>query len=263
MKSFAEKKYWKDIYQKDYDWINAISNLKLMQSYYYFALMKILRRYISRDLETVLEVGCAPGNYLVKFAREFQLEPFGVEYAEEGYRATVKNFERYGLPVRNIVLADFFNPEFLGDHQGSYGVVFSAGFIEHFENPRKIIEQQLSLLKKDGILVCLIPNVRYINELFSSQEIIDIHNQEIMSIPAFQELFVGQGEILYCDYFGGPINFGLYKSRGILLKILHLGVYAFQRVFLDTLSKTLFLFFQKDPVNRYASPSLLCVMRRA
>lgn len=262
MKSLAQKNHWDKIYQKNYSLINKISNLSIFESYYYYALFSLLQRFLSKEYRSIIEVGCAPGNYLVKFYKKFSLEPFGIEYAEDGYRKTVENLRAYGVAENNIFLADFFDDSFLNNQMNSFDVVFSAGFIEHFPNPELIVKRHMSLVREGGLLICLIPNVRYMNAILTPKSIIDIHNLSIMNQTSFRKIFDGCGDILYCDYFGGLFNFGLYNYENPILRLIRIIAYVAQRILVDPILKLLFLIRGKDCTSKYWSPSLLCVIKK-
>lgn len=264
-KKLTNKDYWDDIYQRNFYILNTLSNFRWLQSYYHFVFQKILSRYIDLSRhKNVLEVGCAPGNYLVKLNRFFSLTPFGVEYAEKGYQETIQNFERNKLPGSNIFLMDFFSENFQKQNYERYDLVFSAGFIEHFSDPRSVILKQLDLTKKGGLLICLIPNVRYLNEWISPRDIVSLHNQSIMERSNFRKIFltIPKTSVLYCEYFGGVFNFGMLNMKNYFLKLLVIFLLIIQRFTLDLLQKIVFILFQKDFTSRYTSPSLLCILRK-
>jgi len=56
----------------------------------------------------------------------------------------------------NLVCGDIFkNPI----RENRFDIVCSFGFIEHFRNPKMVLEVHKKLLKPGGIIVCLIPNL--------------------------------------------------------------------------------------------------------
>src|SRR5687767_1378853 len=50
---------------------------------------------------SVLEVGSAPGSFLVKFSRAFGTVPYGVEYTESGAELNRRTFVEHGLDPAN------------------------------------------------------------------------------------------------------------------------------------------------------------------
>lgn len=149
-------------------------------------LANALRKHISINSGEVLEIGCAPGKWLVFMQKEFGLKPSGIEYTIAGMAATKKNFEMLELAYGNIWSGDFFQ---LRPTQ-EFDVVMSLGFIEHFMNVDDVIEQHLKWLKPGGILVLGVPNFRGIYkriQIILDKSILDKHNMDIMDPSYFAE----------------------------------------------------------------------------
>jgi 2-polyprenyl-3-methyl-5-hydroxy-6-metoxy-1,4-benzoquinol methylase len=164
----------------------------------------------------VLEVGSAPGEFLVKFGRKYQCTPYGVEYSERGVALNKRVFSSSGFPPENVIYADFFSPEFQERHRGFFDVVISRGFIEHFTDVESVLQKHMNLLRPGGYLVMSIPNLQGVNyalvRLFH-KEVIDIHNLKIMQKEAFARLFETTGvQRLFCDYYG-TFSFCLFNVK--------------------------------------------------
>lgn len=161
----------------------------------------LLPRYL-KTKGKVLEVGCAPGRYLIRLNKQFGLEPYGVDYEQSGVDETRRNFERAKLDASYIIHADFFSTEFQAKYQESFDVVFSNGFIEHFPNPREVVRLHSDLVKPGGQLIVMIPALRGVNYLIHrlvNVDVLRIHNTEIMTAKTFTDLFP-QAE--YCGHYG-------------------------------------------------------------
>ncbi|HJQ23329.1 MAG TPA: class I SAM-dependent methyltransferase [Blastocatellia bacterium] len=153
-----------------------------------------------------LEVGSAPGELLVKHHQALGCVPFGIDYSEPGVEANRQVFRAQGLNPDNVFCADFFGEAFQAQHRESFDVVFSAGFIEHFTDARRVVDHHLNLLKPGGYLVIGIPNLRGVNYWLLRafyKELLDIHNLDIMRRSAFAQLFdASKVERRFCDYYG-------------------------------------------------------------
>lgn len=158
------------------------------------------------DEGSIVELGCAPGRVLLDLCGRTGLRPFGVDSNEYGYRRTLEHFKQEGGDPSGIMYADFTDPEFRRLHANRFDVVWSAGVIEHFRNPRDIIGYHVELLRPGGTLVVSIPNFHGIMHpchAAFAPEILAVHNLDIMRRPAFEALFAGQGlDAKYCDYVG-------------------------------------------------------------
>ncbi len=150
----------------------------------------------------VLEIGCAPGKWLSFFAREFGMEPGGIEYSQAGMRATMKNLQLLGLPCGEILAGDFFTlpPEPV------YDVVMSYGFIEHFDNPDEVVARHLGWLKPGGVLVLAVPNFCGVYTPLQAaldKEILQKHNLAIMNLEYFRQMAARQSvALLDVGYIG-------------------------------------------------------------
>lgn len=187
----------------------------------------------------VLEVGSAPGKFLVKFSQRYDCTPYGVEYSEIGVELNRKVFSLHGLNPDNVIHADFFSEEFHRQYGGSFDVVISRGFIEHFSDVGSVIERHMDLLAPAGYLIVSIPNLKGINYALTwifSKEVVPLHNLEIMRTDAFTKLFVRSDlQRLFCDYYGTfsfnvictrqnspTMRFALSRSFEILQLVLNL-----------------------------------------
>jgi SAM-dependent methyltransferase len=102
----------------------------------------------------VLEIGCAPGKWLLFYAERFGARPAGIEYTELGASLTRRNLAEVGVEGE-VVHADFFTVE-----PRSADLVLSLGFIEHFDDPVEAFKRHLEFLRPDGTLVIGVPNFR-------------------------------------------------------------------------------------------------------
>ncbi len=182
----------------------------------------LFKSFLERGDEKILEIGCARGTSLVYFAKEFGYEPYGVDYSEIGCKMAEENLKRAGING-TILCEDIFKTSLKKE---SFDVVYSAGLIEHFDDPDKIINKHIELLKRGGTLIITIPNFR--DSLYLSlrklrgkeKELLETHNITIMDKGKLKEVLQGKGvQILMLDYFG-PINLILAfepKNRAMLL----------------------------------------------
>jgi SAM-dependent methyltransferase len=188
------------------------------QSYGSFELSNLLKAHLPvRPDWSVIEIGCAPGNNLVNLHRIFGYEPYGVEYSHSGVISTLETFCSHGFDAANVIEADFFDQEFHAKYAGSFDVVFSAGFIEHFDRPEEVLGLHVNLLKPDGYLICTIPNLLGLFYPFlrlCARDLLKAHNLEIMQRSMFARQFERLGlSVRFCNYFGGLQFYGSSLKR--------------------------------------------------
>jgi len=164
----------------------------------------------------VLEVGSAPGHHLVRLARTFGFEPYGVEYSDSGAALNRRVFSANGIDPDNVIHADFLSEAFHEQYRGRFDVVMSRGFIEHFTDVEEVIDKHLNVLADGGVLVVSIPNyggANYLIKWLLRRDNLAMHNLAIMNRPRFARLFDRAGlAASYCDYYG-TFNLGLFSTR--------------------------------------------------
>lgn len=176
----------------------------------------LYRRHMPRPGASVVEIGSAPGEHLVKLHERFGLVPYGIEYSPAGVKVNREAFSSRGLDPANVIAMDFFSDECLARYRESFDVVMSRGFVEHFDEPASVIDRHIDLLKPGGLLIVSIPNLRGVNysltRLFH-KELIPMHNLKIMSKVPFFELFdTTRVRPLVCRYVG-TFSFYLFNTK--------------------------------------------------
>lgn len=128
----------------------------------------------------VLEVGCAPGKFLLWAALAKQAYACGVEYAENSHKATLDLFEAAGVAA-DIRKHDFMQTTF---EPGSFDVVYSFGVIEHFDDPRPMVKKHFDMLRPSGTAIITVPHFGagygWLAQRMDRKNY-DIHNVSIMS----------------------------------------------------------------------------------
>lgn len=213
----------------------------------------ILGKYLPRG-GRVIELGCAPGRTLLALCARFGLEPFGVDYSEAGYSATLNEFQRQGVEPRGIAHGDFADPEFRRRHRESFDVVFSGGLIEHFTDPAAVVTFHVDLLKPGGQLVVSVPNLAghmyYPVASVTMPDVLAAHNLNIMRLPAFKALFTNLPlHTQYCDYLGSLDLRFMFRPGSYLVSRLQMGLDAFM----------IHVAGHRQLRNRHTSPHLLYV----
>ena len=106
-----------------------------------------------------LEIGCVPGNWMVYFARHFCYQPHGLDYSShmDLVRRTLAKNEVDGTCYEADLFE--FRPAELFD------VVFSDGFVEHFDDPIAPVRRHVELCAPLGYVVIAVPNVTHLNRL--------------------------------------------------------------------------------------------------
>ena len=116
---------------------------------------KLMHKYIVPKSK-ILEIGCASAQFLIYFKEHFDCDIYGMDYSEQGCQMANQNLK--AADVRgNIICDDIFESNRI--EKGFFDIVFSGGFIEHFEDTGKVVEKHLDFLKDDGLLIIELPNM--------------------------------------------------------------------------------------------------------
>jgi 2-polyprenyl-3-methyl-5-hydroxy-6-metoxy-1,4-benzoquinol methylase len=153
-------------------------------------LIRLFQKFLGDGQgKKLIEIGAAPGRWLIFFREKLGYEVDGIEYLASACRKTEENMSACGVPGQ-IFQQDFFQND-LPRH--SYDVVLSIGFIEHFTNLDPVIAGHIALLKPGGKLVLIVPNLQGINGAVmrrTDHAFFSAHNLETMTLPFLEELAV-------------------------------------------------------------------------
>lgn len=107
--------------------------------------------------QKLLEIGCGGSRWLPYFALEHGLQVSGVDYAPRGCALARQVLARAGV-AGEILQADAF-AENLPLHE-QFDIVVSFGVLEHFSDTSGCVAALRRYLKRGGILVTTVPNMR-------------------------------------------------------------------------------------------------------
>jgi len=179
-------------------------------------LIKIFDIYLPHQTGlTILEIGGAPGQFLLYFAKEFGYSPHAIDYSTIGCEKMRQAFEIANLDV-TIYNRDIFAD--ISDLPG-FDIVFSMGFIEHFSDLDSIVGKHVELLKKQGILLLGVPNYSGISQVVLKRlapQLLSRHNLETMDIKKWESFEKKYGlKTLFKAYIGGfnPGRFRRCENR--------------------------------------------------
>lgn len=162
---------------------------------------------------TAIEIGCAPGKWLSFLAKELHCQVTGIEYLKPAAEKTIENLKIQNITNYNVIAGDFFNHQI----KETFDVVVSLGFIEHFDNYDKVLEDQLKLVSKGGYLVMGIPRFIGINyylqkciDFFIKNKLIPGHNLKTMNLQNFEKFAKEHNLTIICNKFVGGFEPGLF-----------------------------------------------------
>jgi SAM-dependent methyltransferase len=189
MNNITEKDYW------DNFWIHLSLPCRVKENFSNdHIISEFLKQYVpsGENRKIALEIGCAPGKWMIFLNDELHYSAEGCEYLESAVKITRQNLEMNNIHNAIIYQGDFLSYDF-GKNQ--YDVVISLGFIEHFTNPEFIVWKMCTILKTGGILIIGIPKftglnyniAKYIDKKLKNK-LLPAHNLKIMHLDFFYEL---------------------------------------------------------------------------
>lgn len=149
-----------------------------------------------------LEIGAFPGSYSNEFGKRGHLIS-GIDLTP---RITELNtlFRSRNYRVGQFSRQDFFRYPV----ENKYDIVFSIGFIEHFNDYLSVIGKHSKLVKDNGLLFIAVPNFRgklqHFLHRMMNKENLEIHNIASMNPDQWANSLKDHGfEIIQKGYIGG------------------------------------------------------------
>jgi 2-polyprenyl-3-methyl-5-hydroxy-6-metoxy-1,4-benzoquinol methylase len=161
MQRLTEKVYWNDSYRRV-----QLPRLIDTRGYSNFRFDNYFKSTLKSELmnKKFLEVGCGASAWLVYFAKEFHCDVSGVDYSKLGCKLAEENL-RLNKVKGNITCEDVFNLN--PSKIGKFDIIFSAGVVEHFDDPSKMLKIMNDLLEPNGIVIVSVPNIKGIYGIIS------------------------------------------------------------------------------------------------
>lgn len=174
------------------------------------------------------EIGGFPGTYAAYFYKQGCPDVTLLDFYID--KEMVNHFEQINdIPRDTIhcVESDFF--AFKPDKR--YELVFSYGFIEHFDDTKDVVARHCSLLDENGKLLILLPNFRGINGLIQylfDRKTLRAHNLNSMKISVLKGIMAELGfPEATVEYTRKPIVWlEPHPGNGLLRKMVKLLSYA-------------------------------------
>lgn len=116
-------------------------------------------KYLPENISTVLDIGCSDGSFGRLIKEETKAEVWGIEFMQEEADKAKKVLDKIFTGPCEEFIDDL--PE---DH---FDVIYFNDILEHLEDPYTVLQRVKSKLKKDGVVISSIPNIRYYKAILS------------------------------------------------------------------------------------------------
>ena len=213
--NLTDRNFWKN-YWKNYQYEKVSDKL-------------IYNKYIDKlnKNERFIEIGGFPGiNAVALYKRGFKDLTILDFYIDDEIINGLEN--KNGLPVGTIrsIESDFFK---MGQTQ-KYDIVFSNGFIEHFEDTKDVIKRHVDILNDKGNLLLVLPNLRGVNgwiQFLFDKRNYDAHNLNAMNLSKLKIIAKELGlKDIEINYTSKPMVW-LEPRPGMGNKILREAIHLF------------------------------------
>lgn len=174
-------------------------------------IAEALKKHVPHGCQksVAVEIGCAPGKWLVFLHKEMGYRVEGYEYLKAAADASIRNLELSGAAAGdfNIHAADFLEVE----APEKYDLVLSLGFVEHFTGFEDIMRRHFEIARPGGYVFVGIPRLKGINRIFAGfvdrwrkPGMLESHNLGIMEPEIFSAL-AGKlrARVVFAGYQGG------------------------------------------------------------
>lgn len=187
-------------------------------------LAQLFKRGLS-DIKNpkLIELGCADSLWLPYLAKNYESECYGVDFSELGCQLVQRNLALSGVEG-TVICEDIFT--YIRSHNSEFDFIYSMGLLEHFTEPRMVLEQMTRLLKPGGKMLTILPNLRGMYTPIArvaSPKLLATHK---VIIPfSLKELHQSVGlEVTEFGYTGGPLKLSVVDYspwRSVIGKIGH------------------------------------------
>ena len=107
----------------------------------------------------LLEIGAGVGTFLVTARTKYKINAFGIEPSKDEFspfnEISLALLKEHNLP-EDIVISSA--AEKLPFDDNSFDLIYSTNVLEHVQDPKKVIEESIRVLKPAGYLQFVIPN---------------------------------------------------------------------------------------------------------
>ena len=107
----------------------------------------------------LLEIGAGVGTFVVTARKKYNINAYGIEPSKDEFspffEISTLLLKEHNLPGDIVIQGNAENLPFEND---SFDLIYSTNVLEHVQNPKKVLEESVRVLKKGGFLQFVIPN---------------------------------------------------------------------------------------------------------
>jgi ubiquinone/menaquinone biosynthesis C-methylase UbiE len=179
----AEASQWDRNYQEGRHQRHAVSTRSHLVRRRFELYRPLFARAPGREM---LEVGCAPGDWLVTFARELGVRPTGIDFAPAGCAVARDKLRDAGIDGE-VIEADFLKWE---PGERRFDLVFFQGSLEHFPDPAEGLRRAARASRPGAIILAQLPCFApwhvngILNQLLDQEGLADHYTRDLGAMEA-------------------------------------------------------------------------------
>lgn len=170
---------------------------------------KIIQNILGKNPDSMLDIGCKTGDFLMHFDKSILRE--GVELSKKHADIAKKR----GLNIYNNFLEDI-------NFKKKYEVVTAYAILEHLDRHERFMSQLKNIVKKNGLLVIMIPTSECLKEkiltffnkrwiMYSPPEHLNFYSKQYLD-----KYLSSQGFKLVSRYWSSGDNFNHFSNTPLL-----------------------------------------------
>jgi 2-polyprenyl-3-methyl-5-hydroxy-6-metoxy-1,4-benzoquinol methylase len=117
--------------------------------------------YLKKKKGKIFELGCG-GSPVLPRCVEFGWEVGGIDFNSQALDLIRNYLSQKNCETENLICDDVFSYD-CSPFENKYDLLVSLGFLEHFMAPQAIMSKWKRILKHDGLVISVIPNLFSIN----------------------------------------------------------------------------------------------------
>lgn len=125
---------------------------------YFNVVRKEMLPFVPKEAKIILEIGCGDGNFGNLLLENGAKEVWGIEYEKEQGQIAEK--------VMTKVFVGDVAEQLLNLPDQYFDAIVCNDVLEHLVDPYTVINKLRPKLKKNGVMISSIPNIRYFRNLF-------------------------------------------------------------------------------------------------
>ena len=174
--------------------------LKKEVSYYSHTRIEMLK-FLPKSFRTVLDVGCATGNFGRMLKQHYSCEVWGVEPDENSAVIARKNLDKVYCGVFDDTI------EMLATKQ--FDCIFFNDVLEHLSQPDEALRIAKKYLLPDGCVIASIPNIRYYPVILS-----------LLRYKDFEYVDAGVMDKTHLRFFTKKSMVRLFEEQGYEIQVI-------------------------------------------